>query len=93
MCSLSYAFTACKAITGPLQLCEVAAWSHLPAECKYLASGWHDQQQQATMHSCLCIQGQAYSDPGATAYDAVDGAITAVSVKGLSAINTMVVSV
>ncbi len=45
------------------------------------------------MHSSLCIQGQAYSDPGATAYDAVDGAITAVTVKGLSAINTLVVSV
>ena len=45
------------------------------------------------MHSCLCIQGQAYSDPGVTAYDAVDGAITTVSVKGLSAINIMVVSV
>jgi len=45
------------------------------------------------MRSLLCIQGQTYSDPGATAYDAVDGAITAVTVKGLSAINTMVVSV
>jgi len=40
----------------------------------------------------LCIQGQAYSDPGGTVYDAVDGAITAITVKGLSAINTMVVS-
>ncbi|KAL0024068.1 hypothetical protein WJX79_002467 [Trebouxia sp. C0005] len=42
------------------------------------------------MRSSLCIQGQTYSDPGATAYDAVDGAITAVVVKGLSAVNTMV---
>ena len=38
------------------------------------------------------LQGQAYTDAGATAYDAVDGAITSVSVSGLSAINTMVVS-
>ena len=39
------------------------------------------------------MQGQAYSDPGATAYDAVDGVITSITVTGISAINTMVVSI
>ena len=38
------------------------------------------------------LQGQAYSDPGATAYDADDGAITDITVTGLSAVDTMVVS-
>lgn len=37
------------------------------------------------------LQGQAYSDLGATAYDAVDGAITDIVTTGVSAINTMVV--
>ena len=37
-------------------------------------------------------QGQSYSDPGATAYDAVDGAITDIVTTGVSAITTMVVS-
>ncbi|KAL0024407.1 hypothetical protein WJX79_011128 [Trebouxia sp. C0005] len=35
-------------------------------------------------------QGQAYSDPGATAYDAVDGVITSIVTTGVSAIDTMV---
>ena len=39
------------------------------------------------------LQGQAYSDAGATAYDAVDGAITSVTLSGVSAISTMVVSI
>ncbi|KAL0020772.1 hypothetical protein WJX77_012245 [Trebouxia sp. C0004] len=34
-------------------------------------------------------QGQAYNDPGATAYDALDGAITAITVSGVKAVNTM----
>ena len=38
------------------------------------------------------VQGQAYSDAGATAYDAVDGAITSVTTSGVSAVNTMLVS-
>ncbi len=65
--------------------------------CLLNVSTWHVQagmtnSNKVQMHSSLCIQGQAYSDPGATVYDAVDGAITAITVKGLSAINTMVVS-
>ena len=38
------------------------------------------------------LQGQAYADAGATAYDAVDGAISSVAVSGVAAVNTMVVS-
>ncbi|DBA96111.1 TPA: hypothetical protein ACH3X1_001605 [Trebouxia sp. C0004] len=38
-------------------------------------------------------QGQAYNDPGATAYDALDGAITAITVSGVKAVNTMEVFV
>ena len=34
------------------------------------------------------MQGQSYSDAGATAYDAVDGAITNITTAGISAINT-----
>lgn len=41
---------------------------------------------------CDGVQGQSYSDPGATAYDAVDGAITNITVTGVSAIDTMAVS-
>ena len=37
------------------------------------------------------LQGQAYADAGATAYDAVDGAISSVAVSGAAAVNTMVV--
>ena len=44
----------------------------------------------------LCLmcraQGQAYRDPGAAAYDAVDGAITAITASGGAAINTMLVT-
>ena len=39
-----------------------------------------------------CLQGQAYTDAGANAYDAVDGAITAIITSGLTAVNSMVVS-
>ena len=38
------------------------------------------------------LQGQAYADPGATAYDTIDGAITSIAASGISAVNTMVVS-
>ena len=38
------------------------------------------------------MQGQAYTDAGATAYDAVDGALNDVITSGLSSIDTMVVS-
>lgn len=38
------------------------------------------------------LQGQAYSDSGATAYDAVDGAVSSVASSGPSAINSLVVS-
>ena len=38
------------------------------------------------------LQGQAYSDAGATAYDAIDGAITNITTAGGSDINTLVVS-
>ena len=46
--------------------------------------------QQCCARSVL--QGQAYTDAGATAYDAVDGALDDVVTTGLSLINTMVVS-
>lgn len=39
----------------------------------------------------LCVQGQAYTDAGATAYDAVDGALNNIITTGLSSVNTMVV--
>lgn len=38
------------------------------------------------------LQGQAYADAGATAYDATDGAISSITVSGVAAINTMLVS-
>ena len=38
------------------------------------------------------LQGQAYTDAGATAYDAIDGAISNVATAGLSSLDTMVVS-
>ena len=31
-----------------------------------------------------CLQGQAYTDAGATAYDAVDGALNDIATTGLS---------
>lgn len=37
------------------------------------------------------MQGQAYTDAGATAYDAVDGALTNIITTGLSSVNTMLV--
>lgn len=40
----------------------------------------------------VTLQGQAYADAGATAYDAVDGAISSVTVSGGVAVNTMAVS-
>ena len=44
------------------------------------------------MFGVCCFQGQAYSDPGATAYDAVDGVIPTVIVTGFATINAMLVS-
>ena len=41
---------------------------------------------------CCTMQGQAYSDGGATAYDAYDGALNDVITTGLSSVNIMVVS-
>lgn len=41
---------------------------------------------------CVMLQGQAYSDAGATAYDAIDGAITNITTAGVNEINTLVVS-
>ena len=38
-----------------------------------------------------CLQGQGYTDAGATAYDDVDGAVNAVTTTGLTLLNTMVV--
>lgn len=37
------------------------------------------------------VQGQAYTDAGATAYDVVDGALNNIITTGLSSVNTMVV--
>lgn len=39
----------------------------------------------------LSLQGQTYTDAGATAYDAVDGALTNVITSGLSSVNSMLV--
>lgn len=43
-------------------------------------------------YTLLHLQGQAYTDPGATAYDAIDGAITTIGASGISIVNTMDVS-
>ena len=37
------------------------------------------------------MQGQVYTDAGASAYDAVDGAINSIITTGLSSVNTMLV--
>ena len=53
---------------------------------------WLDLWPKMQFHHVMaCVAGHAYSDPGATAYDAVDGAITSIVTTGVSAINTMVV--
>ena len=49
-------------------------------------------QKQWHTNYKVCLQGQAYKDAGAVAYDAVDGALNDVVTAGLSSINTMVVS-
>ena len=60
-------------------------WRHA-CQCE----GWIIHVSQ---HCGACVlQGQAYTDAGATAYDAVDGALNDVVTIGLSLINTVVVS-
>ena len=59
----------------------------LQVTCHLYSRSWSSEMPTDTCY----LQGQAYSDPGATAYDAVDGAITDITVTGVSAVDTMVV--
>ena len=68
--------------------CKQPCWPHSNA----LLSGYYQAEPHAR---CLhvVLQGQPYVEAGATAYDAVDGSITNITITGSSAVNTFVVSV